>query len=182
MRVVLCLHSGLSEFLITRRCLPGLCALYWRPVFFRDWLRASGRRLFWSVGDRSESGNIIACCRFIILSLIFVPCKCDLWNASPAKSPDGRSVWQHATRDGERRQSGRKFSWGLVWGALLAMRSNDRESFASSAGRFGFACTRSRNVLVVSPRNAVSRVCILLYMLLISPGDGILIVYHLNSG
>ena len=33
------------------------------------------------------------------------------------------------TRDGERRQTGRKFSWGLVWGALLAMRSNDRELF-----------------------------------------------------
>ena len=79
---------------------------------------------------------MIACCRVITLSFFFVHRKCDLWNASSAKSPDGRSVWRHATRDGERRQTGRKFSWGLVWGALLAMRSNDRELFPSSAGRF----------------------------------------------
>ena len=73
-----CLHSRRSEFLITRGCLPGLCALCWRLVFFQDWLRASGRRLFWSVGDCSESGNMIACCRFIILPFFFGPCKCDL--------------------------------------------------------------------------------------------------------
>ena len=29
MRLVLCLLSGRSEFLITRGCLPGLCVLYW---------------------------------------------------------------------------------------------------------------------------------------------------------
>ena len=123
-RLVLCLHSGRSEFLIIRGRLPGLCALYWRLVFFQDLLRATRRRLFWSVGDCSESGNMIACCRFIILSFFSVPCKCDLWNASSAKSPDGRSVWRHATRDGERPQTGRKFSWGLVWGAPLGMRSH----------------------------------------------------------
>ena len=32
MRLALCLHSGRSEFLITRGCLPGLCVLYWRLV------------------------------------------------------------------------------------------------------------------------------------------------------
>ena len=38
--------------------------------------------------------------------IFFVPRKCDLWNASSAKSPDGRSVWRHATPDGERGRLG----------------------------------------------------------------------------
>ena len=38
-----------------------------------------------------------------------------------------------------------------------------------------------RLLLVVSLRNAVSRVCILFTTLLISPGDGILIVFHLDD-
>ena len=36
-----------------------------------------------------------------------------IWNVFFAKSPDGRSVWRHATRDGELRQTGIKYHGGL---------------------------------------------------------------------
>ena len=62
--------------------------------------------LFGTVGDGSESGNVVVCRRRIILSFFFLHCKRDLWNAFSAKSPDGRSAWRHATRDGELRQTG----------------------------------------------------------------------------
>ena len=66
-------------------------------------------------------------CRRIILSFFFVHCKRDLWSALPAKNPDVRPVWRHATRDGELRQTGSKIFCGLIWGVLLAMRPIDRE-------------------------------------------------------
>ena len=124
-----------------------------------------------------------------------------------------RSVWRRATRDGEWRQTGRKFSWGLVWGALPHTPTHTHtcarahihthtlaDVCASTEYRYINICifsntqygnkayakctrdhihihihihihqlqlmptSRSRDVLVVSPRSAVSRVCILLYM------------------
>ena len=96
--------------------------------------------LFWSVGDCSESGNMIACCRFIILSFFL----------SPASAISGtlplRRVLTAVQFGDMRPRMGSAADWPeilmeLVWGALLAMRSNDRELFPSSAGRFGFACT-----------------------------------------
>ena len=95
-----------------RGCLLGLCALYWRLVL-SGWLRSRRRSVFWNVGDCSESRNVMTCCHFIILSFFFVRCKCDLWNVFPAKSPNGRSVWQHATRDKELWQTCSKCHGGL---------------------------------------------------------------------
>ena len=88
MRLVLCSHSRRSEFPITRACLLGLCALVWRLVLY-GWLWPSRRRLFGTVGNCSESGNVIVCRRCIILSFFFVHCKCHLYNAFSAKSPVG---------------------------------------------------------------------------------------------
>ena len=53
-------------------------------------------------------------------------CKRDLWSAFSAKSPDGRLVWRHATRDGELRQTGNKCYGGLS-GALFWRCSDDQE-------------------------------------------------------
>ena len=56
---------------------------------------------------------MIAWCRRIILSFFFVHCKRDLWSAFAAKSLDGHSVWRHATRNGELRQTGSTCYGGL---------------------------------------------------------------------
>ena len=81
-----------------------------------------------------ESGNVIVCCRCIILSFFFVHCKCDPWNAFSAKSPDGRSVWRRATRDGELRQTGSKCHGGLsgvfFWRCRLMIGSLSRRVLA----------------------------------------------------
>ena len=85
---------------------------------------------------------MIAWCRWIILSFFFVHCHRDLWSAFSAKSPDGRSVWRHATRDGEVRQIGSKCYGGLS-GVL----------FRRCGPMIG------SNVVIVSSGNVVSRAC-----------------------
>ena len=70
-----------------------------------------------SESEIAQRVGMSLCRRFIILSFFFVHCKRDLWNAFSAKSPDGRSVWRHATRDGELRQTGSECHGGFVMGA-----------------------------------------------------------------
>ena len=85
-------------------------------------------------GGCGQSGNVIVCRRCIILSFFFVHCKCDLWNAFSATSPDGRSVWRHATRDEELRRTGSKCHRGLsgvlFWRCGLVIGSLSRRALA----------------------------------------------------
>ena len=66
--------------------------------------------------------------------IFFVHCKCDLWKAFSAKNPDGRSVWRHATQDGELRQTGSKCHRGLsgvlFWRCRLMIGSLSRRVLA----------------------------------------------------
>ena len=77
----------------------------------------------------------------IILSFFFVHCKRDLWNAFFAKSPDGRSFGDMRPGMGSC-ADWQQMSWGLIWGAFLAMQTNDRElvPVPPSAGRLRSAC------------------------------------------
>ena len=82
----------------------------------------------------SEIAQRVGCRRCIILSLFSVHCSRDLWSAFSVKSPEGRSVWRHATRDGELRQTGSKCHGGLsgvlFWRCGLMISSLSRGALA----------------------------------------------------
>ena len=115
---------------------------------------------------------MIAWCRRIILSFFFVHCKRNLWSAFSVKSPDGRSVCRHATRNGELRQTGSKCYGGLsgvlFWRCGLLIGSLGRTKCAKCTRDHVhihihqlqlMPTSRSRIVLIVSSRNVLSRVC-----------------------
>ena len=97
-------------------------------------LRSRRGRLFCDVGHCSNNRNIIVRYPCIILSFFFVFCKCDPWNTFSAKSPDGRSIWRHTTRDGELRQIGNKYHWDLsdmlFWRCRLLIENLSRRILA----------------------------------------------------
>ena len=68
MRLVLSLLSEQSALLTIRICPRGLCGFV-RGLFCRDWSQAGRRTVYYQVSDIAE--NMIACCRFTILSLCF---------------------------------------------------------------------------------------------------------------
>ena len=65
-----------------------------------------------NVGDYSESGNVINYVLSVHHSVIRSAIS-GMFSAFSAKSPDGRSVWRHATQDGELWQTGGKCHGGL---------------------------------------------------------------------
>ena len=133
MRLVRYIHSRRSAFLITRGVFLASARSAESSCFRGGCGPAEGGYLGLSE-IASESGNVSVWCRCIILSFFFVHCKCNLWNAFSAKSPDGHSVWRHATRGGELRQAGSKCHGGLsgvlFWRCRLMIGSLSRPVLA----------------------------------------------------
>ena len=90
------------------------------------------KEAMWDCRRFLREWECLVCRQCIILSLsfFFVHCKCDLWNAFSAKSPDGRSVWRHATREGELQQTGSKCHGGLS--GMLFWRCGERACYLIS--------------------------------------------------